>query len=64
MLGIVLPIAVSVPSVATVHSVGVSIAIVDEVIVIVDGDVIVASPSAVITPASAPHRSHGHSNAE
>ena len=60
-----LPVAVAVSdSVAAVYSVAGSIAIVDEVIVIVDVDGVVAAPSGVITPTPAPHGSHGDPNAE
>jgi hypothetical protein len=62
----VLPTATSAPVAAGVCSVAISIAVVDEVIAVVNIDVIVAAtaPPGIVTPASAPHGSHGNSHAE
>jgi hypothetical protein len=61
-----LPAAVAAPHsvAARICSVAVSIAVIDEVVAVINVDVVVASPAGVVTPASAPHGPHGNSNAE
>ncbi len=65
MLRIVLPVVstvdvVSVPAI----DVGIPVGIVDEVIVVVDRNVVVATPAGMVSPASAPSRPHRYANAE
>lgn len=60
MLGVVLP-GVTAPDAVAATNVGISV----EVVVVIDGDVIVSAvPSTVVAPPPRPHRSHGHSDAE
>jgi hypothetical protein len=57
---------VSVPAthVGSVPTIKVSVAIVDEGVVVVDVDVVITAPTGVITPASTPHGAHCNANAE
>jgi hypothetical protein len=63
---IVAPVAVAAPDpiAAAVCPVAISIAVIDEVVAVVNINGVVAAPSGAITPASAPHGSHGNSHAE
>src|SRR5262249_28662568 len=54
------PTAISRVNAVAPLDVGVAI----EVVIVVYGDVVVAAPPAAPTPATGPHSSHGHSNAE
>src|SRR5579859_4836581 len=61
MLRIVLPVAVSRSNVLpVVYAVGV----VDEIVVVVDGNVVISSPPCIPTATSAPRRSHCDTDAE
>ena len=58
MLRIVLPVIAG--PIRDVLAVGVSY----EVVVVIDGDIVVAAPPAVVSPTAAPGRAHGNPDAE
>ena len=76
MLRVVLPIvaassasaiSVRIDAIAAVYVIAVSsvdIGVAVEIIIVVDGDVVVAAPAAAIPPTSSPCRSHGQSHTE
>ena len=68
MLRIVLPtVATGGPvccSIEILITANVGVAVPHEVVVVIDVDIIIASPSAVVAPATTPSRAHGHSDAE